>query len=112
MFVKKRNKSEPMELVPWKSINPEQKNNDILVPQRATTITTLFLLLFLCSFPIIITSSELWLSLTFIVGIIHIPPLPLILIFTIKQKTSAKNNVCSQPPRNLQFHENISRGMN
>ena len=109
MFVKRRNKSEPLELVPWKSVNNEQKKNDLQVPQRATTITTIFLFVYLCSLPIIVKRSEIWIDLTYTIAIVGTPPLPLMLIFTIKQKT--KNSVALQPPRNLQFHENILTGM-
>ena len=109
LFVKSRNNSEPMELVPWKSLNNDQKKNDLQVPQRATTITTIFLLVYLCSLPIIVKRSEIWIDLTYTIAIVGTPPLPLMLIFTIKQKI--KSSVALQPPRNLQFHESILTGM-
>ena len=112
IFVKKTNKSEPMELVPWKSTNTVQNKKDLQVPLRATTMTLLFLLIYLALLSIIFKSSETW---DVIIGYAHVItglPLPLMLIFTIKQKTSSQNVVSLQPPSNLQFHENVSAGMN
>ena len=111
IFVKKTNKSEPMELVPWKSTNTVQNKKDLQVPLRATTMTLLFLLIYLALLSIIFKSSETWDVIGY-AHIITVLPLPLMLIFTIKQKTSSKNGVSLQPPSNLQFHENISAGMN
>ena len=39
--------------------------------------------------------------------VIGILPLPLLLIFTVKQKDTTKSK-CVQPPKTLQFHENMS----
>ena len=111
IFVKKRNKSEPMELVPWKSTNIVQNKKDLQVPLRATTMTLFFLLIYLALLSIIFKSSETW----DVIGYAHVItglPLPLMLIFTIKQKNSSQNGVSLQPPSNLQFHENVSAGMN
>merc|ERR1712020_111586 len=46
--------------------------------------------------------DEFWWPLTFGLSVAMLI-LPLILIFTIKQKNAKRNNV--QPPRNLQFHD-------
>ena len=108
VFVKNRNKTEPLELVPWKSTNNlNQENEDFQVPLKATTITVVFLLLFLVSFVVIFLSDKLWYSLTTMVTVIGIFPLPLLLIFTVKQKDPKKSKSV-QPPKILQFHENLS----
>ena len=46
---------------------------------------------------------QFW-TLASILILVSIPTLPLLLIFTIKQKKTQK--VPSQPPNNLQFHDN------
>ena len=108
VFVKNRNKTEPMELVPWKSTNnSNQENEDFQVPLKATTITVVFLLLFFVFFIVIFISDELWHSLTTMVTVIGILPLPLLLIFTVKQKDPKKSKSV-QPPKILQFHESLS----
>ena len=108
VFVKNRNKTEPLELVPWKSTNnSNQENEDFQVPLKATTLTVVFLILFCVFFIVIFINDELWLSLTTMVIVIGILPLPLLLIFTVKQKDTTKSK-CVQPPKTLQFHENMS----
>jgi hypothetical protein len=108
VFVKNRNKTQPLELIPWKSTNNlNQENEDFQVPLKATTITVVFLLLFCVLFIVIFISDELWLSLTTIVTVIGILPLPLLLIFTVKKKDTTESNSI-QPPKTLQFHENLS----
>jgi hypothetical protein len=108
VFVKNRNKTKPLELVPWKSTNnSNQENDDFQVPLKATTISVVFLLLFCVFFIVIFISDELWYSLTTMVIIIGILPLPLLLIFTVKQKDPKKSKSV-QPPKILQFHENLS----
>ena len=108
VFVKNRNKTQPLELIPWKSTNNlNQENEDFQVPLKATTITVVFLLLFLVSFVVIFLSDKLWYSLTTMVTVIGIFPLPLLLIFTVKQKDTTKSKSV-QPPKTLQFHENLS----
>ena len=73
VFVKNRNKTEPLELVPWKSTNNlNQGNEDFQVPLKATTITVVFLLLFCVFFIVIFISDELWHSLTAMVIVIGI----------------------------------------
>ena len=111
VFVKNRNKTESLELVPWKSTNNlNQENEDFQVPLKATTITVVFLLLFLVSFVVIFLSDKLWYSLTTMVTVIGIFPLPLLLIFTVKQKDPKKSKSV-QPPKILQFHENLSNAL-
>ena len=73
VFVKNRNKTEPLELVPWKSTNNlNQGNEDFQAPLKATTITVVFLLLFCVFFIVIFISDELWHSLTAMVIVIGI----------------------------------------
>ena len=66
-----------------------------------------FLLLFCVFFIVIFISDELWLSLTTIVTVIGILPLPLLLIFTVKKKDTTESKSV-QPPKTLQFYENLS----
>ena len=111
VFVKNRNKTQPLELIPWKSTNNlNQENEDFQVPLKATTITVVFLLLFCVFFIVIFISDELWHSLTTMVILIGILPLPLLLIFTVKQKDPKKSKSV-QPPKILQFHENLSNAL-
>ena len=108
IFVKNRNKTEPLELVPWKSTNnSNQEKEDFQVPLKATTITVVFLLLFCVFFIVITISDALWHSLTTMVTVIGILPLPLLLTFTVKQKDRKKSKSV-QPPKILQFHEKLS----
>ena len=73
VFVKNRNKTEPLALVPWKSTNnSNQENEDFQVPLKATTITVVFLLLFCVFFIVIFISDELWHSLAAMVIVIGI----------------------------------------
>ena len=74
----------------------------------ATTITVVFL--FCVLFIVIFISDELWHSLTTMVTLIGILPLPLLLIFTVKQKDPKKSNSV-QPPKILQFHESLSNSL-
>ena len=50
IFVKNRNKTEPIQLVPWKSTNPcmtlEKQRDDITVPLRASCVSTASLIFF------------------------------------------------------------------
>ena len=86
VFVKNRNKTEPLELVSWKSTNNlNQENEDFQVPLKATSITVVFLLLFCIFFIVIFISDNFWHSLATMVTVIGILPLPLLLIFTVKQ---------------------------
>ena len=53
MFVKNQNKTQPIQLVPWKSVNPqEQTKVDSIVPLRATCISSAFLIFFAIFSPI------------------------------------------------------------
>ena len=50
IFVRNRNKTEPIQLVPWKSTNPcmtlEKQRDDITVPLRASCVSTASLIFF------------------------------------------------------------------
>ena len=56
IFVRNRNKIEPIQLVPWKSTNPcltlEKEKDDITVPLRASFVSTASLLFFAILAPI------------------------------------------------------------
>ena len=45
MFVKDQNKIQPVQLVPWKSMNQKDNNDDQNVPLRATVISTMSLII-------------------------------------------------------------------
>ena len=92
-------------LVPWKSTNEEQ---DPGIPLRATLISTISTLIFVCilySIYLSLAFSSISFSAWFILLaslIISGTRLPLMLIFTIKHKKTKMEN---QPPKTLQFHE-------
>merc|ERR1712001_719144 len=93
---------QPVELIPWKSFNASIEVEERKVPLRATIISAA-LMLFPLTFAIFLMGKiEFWWPLTFGLSVAMLI-LPLMLIFTIKQKNAKKNNV--QPPRNLQFHD-------
>jgi amino acid transporter len=53
IFVRNRNKIEPIQLVPWKSTNaPEKEKDDITVPLRASFVSTASLVFFAILAPI------------------------------------------------------------
>ena len=94
-------------LIPWKSTS---KNGDSGVPLRSTIISsiTTFVFFSVFSYRFSLTNEHIdfigWYTVTafMFVGTFR---LPLILIFTIKHK---KKVVISQPPQNLQLHEEES----
>ena len=92
-----------VEMIQWKAANPDEEVEKIKVPLKASFIST-FLLIFAILFIIClieIAKLNIWwpLSLGMIAAMVI---LPLILIFTVKQKRVKKNAVL--PPKNLQFH--------
>ena len=60
IFVKNRNKIEPIQLVPWKSTNPcmtlEEQRDDITVPLRASCVSTASLIFFGILAPVFMVS--------------------------------------------------------
>ena len=56
IFVRNRNKIEPIQLVPWKSTNPrltlEKEKDDITVPLRASCVSTASLIFFAILAPV------------------------------------------------------------
>ena len=109
-FIKERNTVQPIGLVPWRSVNSTDENQDIKVPLRATFISIIMLFFgvgcfsyYYYSFSYSSLNGEFnILELSFFAFLL-IPMLPLILILTIKQKVLNKTK--AQPPRNLQFHD-------
>ena len=109
LFVKNRNKTQDVELIPWKSVNPKTEENDMKVPLRATIISSILMFFSWILFLIYLLTNNFW-SIQFVLSLYSIIPLPLILVFSIKKKNSDKKS--SQPPQGLQFHnENFSKGI-
>ena len=106
-FVRKRRKVDPLPMVPWRS--NYDSDEEIGVPLRATITSSVYLLIFLVMFVVFgCWFNDFWVIMT-IVSLIHIPPLPMLLAFTIKQQ-----NKChvAQPPGTLQFHDETSEPKN
>ena len=88
-----------LSLVPWKSSHQEHK--DIGVPLNATIISFCYLLVFTAlSLILSFWFDNFWVIMT-TVCLIHIPPLPMMLIFTMKKQDKSQ----IQPPKALQFHD-------
>ena len=100
-FVRKRNTTEPIELIPWKSVNAKDKSEDIKVPLNATITSSTLHFASLILWYLVISINTFWYILC-LVSAFYIFPLPLLLVFTIKQKSDKKPT--QQPPRTLQFH--------
>ena len=87
-------------LVPWKSSSSHQEQKDIGVPLNATIISFSYLLVFTAlSLILSFWFDNFWVIMT-TACLIHIPPLPMMLIFTMKKQ--GKSQI--QPPKALQFH--------
>ena len=109
MFMKNQNKTQPIELIPWKSVDPNKAQKDMVVPVRATIATSVLTTMYLVLLVIYLSLNYFW-ELLIACNFSFIIPLPLILFFTIRHKKEEKNN--SQPPTKLQFHnENFKRGI-
>ena len=109
IFVKNRNRIEPIQLIPWKSVDSSEKKTDMVVPIRATIISTIFMISFCILIPIFRVLDNFW-YITICIALCSITPLPLTVIFSIK-KTNAEIKVV-QPPQGLQFHnENFEKGI-
>ena len=100
-FVKKRNKIQPIAIIPWKSRDKKDSEEDVEVPTKATIASTSFFLSSLVLFYLTNLSNDFWITLC-LVSAYYTTPLPVLLIFTIKQKNDKKKTV--QPPQTLQFH--------
>ena len=112
VFVKNRNKIEPIQLIPWKSVDSmcsSEKETDMIVPIKATIISTIFMVSFCILIPIFMVLDNFW-WITIYIALCSITPLPLTVIFSIKKpKTDIK---MVQPPQGLQFHnENFVKGV-
>ena len=108
-FMKNQNKTQPTELIPWKSVDSNKAQKDMEVPVRATIATAILTTMFLVLLVIYLSFNYFW-ELLIACNFSFIIPLPLILFFTIRHKKEEKNN--SQPPTKLQFHnENFKRGI-
>lgn len=118
-FVRKRNKVEPVgtKMVPWKSGNNVESEEDLYIPIRASVVSSLFML-----FSVLIIGCGLALAIRvptgssldetfywcFVSGVILTScgaPVAMI-FFTVKTQDKEKSKVNkSQPPQGLQFHE-------
>ena len=114
-FVKKRSvhKSQTPGIIPWKLGN-ENSEEDLQVPLRATILTTVVSIVILGSFSVILGNALAQENINWVdlkeslnwVFLFHIPmtaSLPgVIMLFVVKQQAKIK---ASQPPQELQFHE-------
>ena len=109
VFVKNRNRIEPIQLIPWKSVDSSEKETDMIVPIKATIISTIFMISFCILIPIFMGLDDFW-WITIYIALCSITPLPLTVIFSIK-KPKTENKVV-QPPQGLQFHnEDFRKGI-
>ena len=109
LFVKKRNSIEPIQLVPWKSVALNDKKKDLEIPIKATIISSIYLILFFIFSVSYLILDNFWYFFVS-VSLYYVVPLPLLLVFTIKQKQTGKKNI--QPPQKLQFHgDNFSNSI-
>ena len=109
IFMKNRNRIEPIQLIPWKSVDSSEEETDMIVPIKATIISTIFMISFCILIPIFMVLDNFW-WITIYIALCSITPLPLTVIFSIKQpKTDIK---VVKPPQGLQFHnENFEEGI-
>ena len=109
LFVKKRNSIEPIQLVPWKSVSLNDKKNDLEIPIKATIISSVYLILFFVFSISYLIFDNFWYFFVS-VSLYYVVPLPLLLVFTIKQKQIGKKTI--QPPQRLLFHgDNFSNSV-
>ena len=76
----------------------------MVIPVRATIISSVFTLSFFIGFSFFLSTDNFW-PLPIIVAIHNLIPLPLTLVFSVKH--TKNNNVKSQPPRTLHFHHDF-----
>ena len=60
VFVKNRNRIEPIQLIPWKLVDSSEKETDMVVPIRATIISTIFMISFCILIPIFRVLDNFW----------------------------------------------------
>ena len=107
--MKKRNRVEPIQLVPWKSAALDDKKKDLEIPIKATIISSVYLILFFIFSISYLIFDNFWYFFVS-VSLYYVVPLPLLLAFTIKQTQIGKTNI--QPPQKLQFHgDNFSNSI-
>ena len=111
LLVKKRNQTQPIQLVPWKIVGSEEKEKDMEVPLRTTIISSIIMLKFFIGFSLYLALDLFW-PIPFIVTGYCIITLPLTLFFSVKHTKSKKAKVqrpSLQPPQGPHFHnENTS----
>ena len=114
LFVKKRNQIQPIQLVPWKIVDPKEKEKDMEVPLRTTIISSFMMLSFFIGFSLYLALDHFW-PIPFIVTGYCIIILPLSLFFSVKHTKNKKAKVqrpSLQPPQGPHFHnENFPVGI-
>ena len=106
LFVKNRNQIQPIQLVPWKIVDPKEKEKDMEVPLRTTIISSFMMLSFFIGFSLYLALDHFW-PIPFIVTGYCIIILPLALFFSVKHTKNRKAKVqrpSLQPPQGLYFH--------
>ena len=106
LFVKKRNQTQPIQLVPWKIVDPQEKEKDMEVPLRTTIISSFMMLSCFIGFSLYLTLDHFW-PIPFIVTCYCIIILPLTLFFSVKHKDNKKVKIqrpSLQPPQGPHFH--------
>ena len=114
LFVKSQNKTQPAQLVPWKSVCQKNVDDDQKVPVRATMISTISLILFLMLRILerVLSSSQVieeyyfWMLSEFILLFAALN-MPVMLMLTIKHKKNSLIVQLNQPPQKLQFHDEL-----
>ena len=112
LFVKSRNKTQPTQLVPWKSISRKNVDEDQKVPLRATMISATSLNLLLVIRINVVRSQfigddNLFWILSGIMLLWGALNMPFVLMLTVKRKTKSPAVQSRQPPQNLQFHDEV-----
>ena len=110
LLVKKQNQTQPIQLVPWKIVDPQEKEKDMEVPLRTTIISSIIMLKFFIGFSLYLALDLFW-PIPFIVTGYCIITLPLTLFFSVKHTKSKKAKVqrpSLQPPQGPHFHNENS----
>ena len=112
LFIKRHNKTQPTQMVPWKSVNQKNVDDDKKVPLRATIISTTSLILPLMTRTLgkLFISSQViddylfWIvpELLLLWGALN---MPFMFMLTIKHKNKGPTVQSNQPPQRLQFHD-------
>ena len=69
LFVKNRNKTQDVELIPWKSVNPKAEEKDTKIPLRATIISSILMFFSWILFITYLVTNNFW-SIQFVRGAI------------------------------------------